>query len=446
MSQAVGRRTAGTVVRVTLVEGDDRTDLALPGSVPVAEIVPGLARRLGMLEVRAAVTGYRLTRVDGTELAPDQSLTAQGIEDGALLSLVARDAGNEGRVYDDLVEAVSDAVEHQHKAWTPADSARMTLVATLVLVVTGSAVLLSADDSSLLVPVIAGAAAALALGVTGVLAAMRKTAAALTMLAATAVLALTSGLALGVGPIVGEPLAYGGIGVMVVGAIAVPFLGGVREHALVPILVGLVLMTLGGLPLYSDLSVLQVAAGMVAVAGIILTSAPWIALSMTGIRVTVPRSQAELDAERQEISAARVRAEFLRGSRLLLALRISGAAAVLVATPHAVSGGVPGTALVLVVCAALVLGVREIYARRDVVVMTGTGIAGAALAGLTVVVVHPTWWLAVAIAVAALTVGIVATALLGPGPRPGLQRVGDTVEVICVLAVLPLAAFATGVV
>ncbi|MGC5615794.1 type VII secretion integral membrane protein EccD [Georgenia sp. Z1491] len=446
MSQAVSRRAVGTVVRVTLVEGDDRTDLALPGSVPVAEIVPGLARRLGMLEVRAAVTGYRLTRTDGTELAPDQSLAAQGVEDGALLALVARDAGSSGRVYDDLVEAVSDAVEDQHRAWTPADSARMTLVATLVLVVTGSVVLLTADDSSLLVPVVAGAAAALSLGVTGVLAALRRTAASMTMLGSTAVLALTSGLALGVGPMVGEPLAFGGLGVLAVGALALPFLGSVREYAAVPILVGLVLLALGGLPLVTDLGTGQVAAGIVAVSGIVLSSAPWIALSMTGIRVTVPRNQAELDAERQEIRAARVRSEFLRGSRLLLAMRLSGAAAILLATPHAVATGIWGTALVLVVCVAFVLGVREIYARRDVVVMTSTGVVGAAVAGLAVVVVHPTWWLAVAIAVAALTVGIVGMAVLSPGPRPGLQRVGDTLEVICVLAVLPLAAFASGVV
>lgn len=446
MSQAVSRRSVGTVVRVTLVEGEHRTDLALPGSVPVAEIVPGLARRLGMLEVRAAVTGYRLTRTDGTELAVDQSLTAQGIEDGALLSLVARDAGTSGRVYDDLVEAVSDAVEAQHRAWTPADSARMTLVATLVLVVTGSVVLLSADDSTLLVPVVAWAAALLSLGVTGVLAALGRPSASLTMLAAAAVLALTGGLALGVGPMTGEPLAFGGLGVLAVGLLAWPFLGSVREYAAVPALVGLVLTALGGLPQITALDSNQVAVGIVALAGIVLTSAPWIALAMTGIRVTVPRDQAELDAERQEINAAKVRAEFLRGSRLLLALRVSGAAAIVVAAPHAVATGVWGTALVLVVCLALILGVREIYARRDVIVTTTTGVLGAAVTGLTAVVVHPDWWLVVALVVAALTVGIVGLAVLSPGPRPGLQRVGDTVEVICVLAVLPLATFAAGVV
>ncbi|MGO1583786.1 MAG: type VII secretion integral membrane protein EccD [Actinomycetaceae bacterium] len=446
MSQAVGRRSVGTVVRVTLVEGEDRTDLALPGSVPVAEIVPGLARRLGMLEVRSAVTGYRLTRADGTELATDQSLTAQGIEDGALLSLVIRDAGSAGRVYDDLVEAVADAVEDQHKAWTAADSARMTLVATLVLVVTGSIVLLSADDSSMVVPVVAGAAAVLSLGVTGVLAALRRPAASLTMLAATAVLALTCGLAIGVGPMMGEPLFYGGLGVLAAGALALPFLGVVREYAAVPVLVGVVLAALGGLPRFTDVTAGQVAVGVVAVSGIVLASSPWIAVAMTGIRVTVPRTQAELDAERQEINAARVRSEFLRGSRLLLALRLSGASAVLICTPHAVATGIWGTALVLVICAALILGIREVYARRDVVVMTGTGVVGAAIVGLTAVLVHPDWWLAVAIAVAALTVGIIGLAILSPGPRPALQRVADTVEVICVLAVLPLAAMAADVV
>jgi type VII secretion integral membrane protein EccD len=446
VSQAVSRRTVGTVVRVTLVEGDDRTDLALPGSVPVAEIVPGLARRLGMLEVRHAVAGYRLSRADGTALSADRSLTAQGVEDGALLSLVAKDVGSDNRVYDDLVEAVADAVESQHRAWTPSDSSRMTLAATLVLVVTGSAVLLSADDSSLLVPIVAGAAAALALGVTSVLAALKKPAASQTMLAAACVLAFTSGLALGIGPWVGEPLAYGGVGVLLAGALALPFLGEAREYAGVPILVGAAALLIGGLPTYTDITVAQVAATLVAIAGVVLTSAPWIALSMTGIRVTIPRTQEELEAERQEIKAARVRNEFLRGSRTLMALRISGAVIILLGTPFAVASGLPGTLLVLVVCLAMMLGVREVYSRRDVLVMTGTGIAGGALAGLSVMVAHPQWWLWTAIAVAALTVGIVGIALVSPGPRPALQRVGDTIEVLCVLAVLPLAAFAVGVV
>jgi hypothetical protein len=129
-----------------------------------------------------------------------------------------------------------------------------------------------------------------------------------------------------------------------------------------------------------------------------------------------------------------------------MALRISGAVIILLGTPFAVASGLPGTLLVLVVCLAMMLGVREVYSRRDVLVMTGTGIAGGALAGLSVMVAHPQWWLWTAIAVAALTVGIVGIALVSPGPRPALQRVGDTIEVLCVLAVLPLAAFAVGVV
>ena len=78
MSQApVG--TSG-LVRVTVTSGTRRVDLVLPGAVPVAELLPELARSVGLLDAATVYGGYRLVTAEGRELASDSGLTLQGVE------------------------------------------------------------------------------------------------------------------------------------------------------------------------------------------------------------------------------------------------------------------------------------------------------------------------------------------------------------------------------
>ena len=48
------------LVRVTVASGTRRVDLVLPGAVPVAELVPELARSVGLLDATTVYGGYRL--------------------------------------------------------------------------------------------------------------------------------------------------------------------------------------------------------------------------------------------------------------------------------------------------------------------------------------------------------------------------------------------------
>jgi len=56
---------ASGLVRVTVASGTRRVDLVLPGAVPVAELVPELARSVGLLDATTVYGGYRLVTVDG---------------------------------------------------------------------------------------------------------------------------------------------------------------------------------------------------------------------------------------------------------------------------------------------------------------------------------------------------------------------------------------------
>jgi hypothetical protein len=123
------------LLRVTAVAGGRRTDLAVPGGVAVAELVPDLARAVGLLDPSAVYAGYRL-HAHGRRLRPDQGLREQGVGDGALLAVTSGADDRPPVVHDDLVEATAEAVDQQ-RAWRPADARLVALVAGLLALALG---------------------------------------------------------------------------------------------------------------------------------------------------------------------------------------------------------------------------------------------------------------------------------------------------------------------
>lgn len=90
-------------VRVSVQAGRRRADLALPSTIPVAELVPDLVSTLGVHE--AAGLGVTLALPSGLGLSDQESLADQGVVDGALLCLVTGPS-DPPVVHDDAAEAV----------------------------------------------------------------------------------------------------------------------------------------------------------------------------------------------------------------------------------------------------------------------------------------------------------------------------------------------------
>ena len=147
MTRPVSSAEAPSLVRVTVLSSTRRVDLAMPGSVPVAELVPELARRVGLLDPLTVHGGCRLLAVDGQELDGETGLRAQGVRDGAVLTVCSVVHRGPPRVYDDVVEAMADAVERDFRGWPPGWSRRAALVAAVLLTTLGAAALLSAPVS-----------------------------------------------------------------------------------------------------------------------------------------------------------------------------------------------------------------------------------------------------------------------------------------------------------
>lgn len=123
------------LLRVTAVAGGRRSDLAVPGAVAVAELVPDLARAVGLLDPAAAYAGYGL-HAHGRRLQPDRGLVEQGVGDGTLLAVTARADEPVPLTHDDLAEATAEVVGRR-PAWQPADARRTTLLAGLLATAVG---------------------------------------------------------------------------------------------------------------------------------------------------------------------------------------------------------------------------------------------------------------------------------------------------------------------
>lgn len=131
----------GQYSTVTLVGPKTTRDLALPGNVPVAQLLPQLLRPGVMRGDEAdAPATWMLTTIDGTRLSGGATLSELGIGDGEVLHLHdATDAVITPPI-EDLRDAVEDLTEVTGKTWK-AGTGRVFATAIAALVVTATAVI-----------------------------------------------------------------------------------------------------------------------------------------------------------------------------------------------------------------------------------------------------------------------------------------------------------------
>ena len=443
MSQAsVG--TSG-LVRVTVASGSRRVDLVLPGAVPVAELVPELARSVGLLDAATVYGGYRVVAADGRRLAGDSGLTLQGIEDGGVLTVTAGIDEQAPRVYDDVVEAMTDVVEHDLQPWQPDSGRRTALAAAGLLMALGAVALLIQRGSAL-----AGVAAvvvAVAL-VTGAIVLSRvqdEPEAAVTVAWMGAGYATVAGLMLVPDrPLLGDPLAAGGGGALVAGLLCLVGLGRSRTLVVPVVVVGAVVAAVGLLLRVADIDaavVLTVVLALVVMAGSVF---PWLALGMTATTVDQLYTAADISADPDEIDARRVGADARLAHEILIAISATVGLLLVMIAPLAVSLGFTGTLLAVVASLVVMLRTRQYRTGSEVLVGLVSGIVGLASIAASLLVLHPDWRPATAVVLAATGGVLLASTLLPSTPSVRKGRLGDVVETLALLSLLPLLVLATG--
>ncbi|HEU4810678.1 MAG TPA: EsaB/YukD family protein, partial [Nocardioides sp.] len=233
-----------TLVRVTVTSGTRSVDLVLPGAVPVAELVPEMARCVGLLDPAGVHAGHRLVTAGGRELAREAGLLGQGVEDGGLLTVVPGLHPEPPHAYDDLVEAMADVVERDLWHWTPESGRAATVGAAGVLVSLGAGALVLQRGSA--TAAAAAGTVALLLLVGGVVlsrARHRPRAAVVVASLGSAYAALAGLLLVGVWALPAMPVVGAGAGALVAGLVSAVALGEGRALLLAPTVVGAVLLT-----------------------------------------------------------------------------------------------------------------------------------------------------------------------------------------------------------
>lgn len=444
MSQSVLGGTG--LVRVTVASGTRRVDLVLPAAVPVAELVPELARSVGLLDPTTVYGGYRLVTAEGRELAGDAGLVMQGVEDGGLLTVAAGVDDDPPRVYDDVVEAMTDVVEHDLKPWEPAAGRRTALWAAGLMMALGAGALLIQRDALIAGVAAVVVAAALLTGAIVLSRAQREAEAAVAVAWMGALYAAVAGLMLAPsGPFFGPTIATAGGAAMVAGLIALVGLGAGRTLVLPPVVVGAVFMLTGLLLQSFDFDpavVLTVAMVLVVMVGSIF---PWLALGANGTAVDQLYNVADITAEPRPVDPARVGTDARTAHEILVAFSATVGLLVVLVAPLAVSLGLVGAVLAVMCCCVVMLRTRQYRTGAEVLVGLVSGIVGLLSTAVAALWLHPDWRPTVAVVLAGVGAIVLAATLLPAAPSVRRGRLGDVVESIALLSLLPLLLFAVGV-
>ncbi|WP_182525401.1 type VII secretion integral membrane protein EccD [Nocardioides dongkuii] len=441
--------TAATsgLVRVTVASGTRRVDLVLPGSVPVAELLPELARSVGLLDALTVHGGYRLVTAEGRVLASDGGLIMQGVEDGGLLTVAAGIDEEPPRVYDDVVEAMTDVVERDLRPWQPAAGRRTALWAAALLLGLGAVALL-VQRGSMLAAVAAVLVAVVLVAGAVVLSRVQHEAEAAVAVAwmGTAYAAVGGLLLVTDGPFFGLRVACAGAGAMIAGLLALVGIGEGRTLVIPPVVVGAVFLATGLLMRATDFDpavVLTTALVLVVLAG---SAFPWLALGVTGTAVDQLYTPADIVADPDDIDPVRVRADARVAHDILVAISATVGLLLVVIVPLAVQLGIAGTVLAVVACGVVMLRTRQYRTGAEVMVGLVSGVLGLGVVAASVLWSWPDWRPTAAVVLAAAGAVLLAVTLLPATPSVRRGRLGDVVETIGLLTLLPLLVVATGVV
>jgi len=444
------------LARLIVVAPGRRLDIALPNQLPVALLLPSILKHAGddLADDAVGHGGWSLRRITGEALDPRRTLNAQGVRDGDILHLTPQRLEWPEPDYDDIVEAIAEGARRRGFGWNQT-ATRVTGLASAAAVLAAGLPVLLLSGPGWLVPGVVGLTIGLGLVVAGV---------AFSRAAGDSVAgALIAAL--------GQPYAFLG-GLLVLG-------DGYRltELGAPHLLVGSAMLLLAGLVGYvgvAERTRLFVAGTVTGVAGVLggllgLTSLapsgaaalvvslltvtaplmPVLSIQLGRLRLpAVPRTAQDLlddepnpDAG-QLGDAVRRTDELLTGMLLGLAVASTACLAVLVA-----SGEFAAVLLSGIVAAGLLLRARLFPTARQRTALLVAGVLGLTLLLLTVTAALPAPVrpvLLVPVVVAALLANAAGSAYSTRAPSPRLSRWGDILDVLLMIAVVPVACSVLG--
>lgn len=445
------------LVRLTVAAPDRRIDLALPERVPLAELLPGLLAHAGdaLADAGASVGGWVLRHADGTTLDPARTLAAQQVRDGEVLHLTPAQTDWPELEYDDLVDAIASGSARTGGTWTPRHTRLGGLVAGGLGAVLGLVAVLRSGPpwpqaalwSLVIAVVLVGAAVLLARagGDAGLGAAFGAVALLFAFTGGGLVFAGDRALA-----DLGAPHLLTACAALLLTAVVA--LAGVADRA--ALFVGAAtagtLGVLGSWLATSDSYAGHEAAALVAGCGLVV-SPLCASLSIKLARVplpVLPRDAADLLRESPRPPRAAVYAAVVRADALLTGMVGGLALAVVFCFVLLIrSDSTAALVLVIVLTLGFLLRARLYPILRQRAALLTAGLAGAACLALWPLLSDRSMLLPMAVPVL-LVAGAIAVALgvvhSTREPSPYLGRYAEILEVLVVLAIVPVLCSVLG--
>ncbi|WP_116246342.1 type VII secretion integral membrane protein EccD [Nocardiopsis sp. FIRDI 009] len=429
--------------RVTVTGPDRWADLALPGSVPVATLMPRIVEVCGPQEEGTEPAHWALTTVDGSPVRPEEPLESAGVYDGDVLMLDRRTAPSRPAHVDDVRGAVEDRVDETARIWNP------TTTLSFGLLVAGIGPLLMLLLMMWLRPSVGH------LGVASVgtlfsiaimlLAARRPLPAVAHVLfaascvwgAVTAVLA--AGLATNAGALVTAAFAL-------TGALLVAGVGWALHETGLAYIAGLGVITvtagvLVGVGAFVD--PVQGVRAMGLALALCVGALPRVAMVMGGL------SGLDYEVGRSgQVATERFEDTFTNSDRLLLGIvtgaALSGGAVTVLLTLMA--EGLPDLLLSGLLSVLLIMRSRLFDRIRHVLPLRLGGVLGLGATGVAAIGEYPVLgpWLPVAALLVCMVLGVLSWVRLTDVPRASLRRVLNGVEVVVIIAMCAVLAWGMG--
>ncbi|MFV2103764.1 type VII secretion integral membrane protein EccD [Micromonospora sp. LOL_024] len=448
---------AGTgLARIAVVAPNRRLDLALPEHLPLVGLLPAVLRQAD--EDPSDGTshgGWMLRRSDGSAVDLARTLAAQSVRDGETLHLVPRRTDWPELAYDDLMEAVADGARRRGVAWSPFATRLTGLVVAGVLLLLGLVVIVTSAEPGWL-------GGAVALGTAGLLLvcgivlsrAMADSLAGAVVAAAGLPYAFVGGvLVIGSGESVwalGAPHVLLGSAVLLLsGLLGLLGVGDATRVFVAAVFVGFWGMV-GGLLALGEMDAAQGTAIVVSAVTLLLPAMPLLSVRLGKMPMpAMPRTTEDLlrdepQPKRTVVYQATARAdEVFTGMVFGASVVTIGCLVVLTAT-----GTLSALLLAGVVSLGYLLRARLVATVRHRVPLIAVGLAGLGLLPLIGAADESTATRVLAVLPVAL-VAAAASAAAGltysrRSPSPRLARLGDMLDILLQLAVVPVACSVLG--
>ncbi|MFC0507734.1 type VII secretion integral membrane protein EccD [Micromonospora costi] len=452
------KTATGGLSRITIVAPRTRMDLALPSDVPLADLLPTLLRYAGedLADEGVRHGGWSLARLGGQPLDGGRTVAQLGVRDGEVLYFNPRAASAPEVVFDDVVDAVATATNQRRGAWQVATTRSFAVLFAAVALAGGAVAALFTGPPQLpaaLAALLVAVALLVSAAVLSRAAGDSRTGAALAMVGLA--YAAVGGLLLLAGDRTLTELAsphvlLAATAVVLFGAVAALAVGDRLPLFLGAVAIGVATGLGAVLCLAFGIGAPAAAAVVAAVAFGAVPALPMSAYRLARLPVpSIPTGPDDLKTDTESVDGRRVlqlseRAdEFLTGLLWTVSLVVLGAQVVL-----ALNGRLPAVLLCLALALLSLLRARPFLSRaqRTPVLVTGTvglGLAAAAtFAGGSMplrlgVIVGGLLLAAVISLIYGLTVA-------GKPISPVWGRLLDIVEILLIIALVPLAVWVLG--